>query len=122
MGPFLRGAVCCLGLVCSGCVVVPARVAPPPAAVAAHPAPPPEPECREFQQTIVIGGRLEQAYGTSCQQPDGSWRISSPRDYPRPPQHVAVAPPPPPPAYVGYRGPYLVVPVEPPSDNSEYHK
>lgn len=30
--------------------------------------------CREFQQTIVVGGRTERAYGTACQQPDGSWR------------------------------------------------
>jgi len=31
--------------------------------------------CREFQQTITIGGQQEQAYGTACQQPDGSWQI-----------------------------------------------
>jgi len=31
--------------------------------------------CREFQQTVTIGGRSEQAYGAACQQPDGSWRI-----------------------------------------------
>jgi len=30
--------------------------------------------CREFQQTIVVGGRTEQAVGTACQQPDGTWR------------------------------------------------
>lgn len=33
--------------------------------------------CREFQQTIVIGGRDEQGYGTACRQPDGTWRIVS---------------------------------------------
>ncbi|HYE50324.1 MAG TPA: RT0821/Lpp0805 family surface protein [Azospirillaceae bacterium] len=33
--------------------------------------------CREFQQTITVGGRTEQAYGTACQQPDGSWKIVS---------------------------------------------
>jgi len=33
--------------------------------------------CREFQRTIVIGGREEQGYGTACRQPDGSWRIVS---------------------------------------------
>lgn len=33
--------------------------------------------CREFQQTIVIGGREEQGYGTACRQPDGTWRIVS---------------------------------------------
>lgn len=31
--------------------------------------------CREFQQTVTIGGRSEQAYGTACLQADGSWQI-----------------------------------------------
>ena len=31
--------------------------------------------CREFQQTITVGGKREQGYGKACQQPDGSWRI-----------------------------------------------
>ncbi len=31
--------------------------------------------CREFQQTITVGGKTEQAYGTACRQPDGSWKI-----------------------------------------------
>jgi surface antigen len=31
--------------------------------------------CREFQQTVTIGGRPEDAYGVACQQPDGAWRI-----------------------------------------------
>jgi hypothetical protein len=31
--------------------------------------------CREFRQTILIGGRQEQGYGTACRQPDGAWRI-----------------------------------------------
>jgi hypothetical protein len=31
--------------------------------------------CREFQQTITVGGRSEEAYGTACQQPDGAWKI-----------------------------------------------
>lgn len=33
--------------------------------------------CREFQQTIIVGGREQEAYGTACQQPDGSWEIMS---------------------------------------------
>ncbi len=33
--------------------------------------------CREFQTTIVVGGKEEQGYGTACQQPDGSWKIVS---------------------------------------------
>lgn len=31
--------------------------------------------CREFQQTVTIGGQQEQGYGIACRQPDGSWRI-----------------------------------------------
>ncbi len=31
--------------------------------------------CREFQQTIVVGGKSQQGYGTACRQPDGSWQI-----------------------------------------------
>lgn len=31
--------------------------------------------CREFQQTITVGGQTQSAYGTACRQPDGSWRI-----------------------------------------------
>lgn len=32
-------------------------------------------QCREFQQTVTIGGKTEQAWGTACLQPDGSWEI-----------------------------------------------
>jgi surface antigen len=31
--------------------------------------------CREYQQTVSIGGQQHQAYGTACRQPDGSWQI-----------------------------------------------
>ncbi|MPY76563.1 MAG: hypothetical protein GEU87_20180 [Alphaproteobacteria bacterium] len=31
--------------------------------------------CREFQQTVTVGGNSEQAYGTACRQPDGAWEI-----------------------------------------------
>lgn len=31
--------------------------------------------CREFQTTVVVGGKSQEAYGTACQQSDGSWRI-----------------------------------------------
>lgn len=31
--------------------------------------------CREYQQTVTISGRAEQAYGVACRQPDGSWQI-----------------------------------------------
>lgn len=33
--------------------------------------------CREYQQTIYVGGQQETGYGIACQQPDGSWEISS---------------------------------------------
>ncbi len=31
--------------------------------------------CREYKQTVTIGGEEHQAYGTACRQPDGSWKI-----------------------------------------------
>ena len=33
--------------------------------------------CREFSQTVTVGARTEEAYGTACRQPDGSWKIVS---------------------------------------------
>lgn len=33
--------------------------------------------CREYKQTIVVGGEPETAYGTACRQPDGTWAIQS---------------------------------------------
>src|SRR5690606_8212929 len=31
--------------------------------------------CREYQQTVTVGGREQRAYGTACRQPDGSWMV-----------------------------------------------
>lgn len=31
--------------------------------------------CREYTQTVSVGGRREQGYGTACRQPDGTWQI-----------------------------------------------
>ncbi|MFM2130244.1 MAG: 17 kDa surface antigen precursor [Pseudomonadota bacterium] len=31
--------------------------------------------CREYQQTVTVGSKTEQAYGRACRQPDGSWKI-----------------------------------------------
>ncbi len=31
--------------------------------------------CREYQQTITVGGKQQEGYGTACQQPDGSWEV-----------------------------------------------
>jgi surface antigen len=33
--------------------------------------------CREFTQTINVGGRSEQAVGTACRQADGTWQLQS---------------------------------------------
>lgn len=33
--------------------------------------------CREYQQTVTVGGKTETAYGTACRQPDGTWRITN---------------------------------------------
>ena len=33
--------------------------------------------CREYKQTIVVGGERHQAYGTACRQSDGTWKIQS---------------------------------------------
>ncbi len=31
--------------------------------------------CREYSQTITVGGKTQKGYGTACRQPDGSWKI-----------------------------------------------
>jgi surface antigen len=31
--------------------------------------------CREYQQVVTVGGQHQQAYGTACRQPDGSWQV-----------------------------------------------
>ncbi len=31
--------------------------------------------CREFTQTILVGGREQEAYGTACRQADGTWKL-----------------------------------------------
>lgn len=31
--------------------------------------------CREYTQTVVIGGKQQKAYGTACRQPDGQWQV-----------------------------------------------
>lgn len=33
--------------------------------------------CREYQQTVIVGGQKQSAYGTACRQPDGSWQVVS---------------------------------------------
>lgn len=31
--------------------------------------------CREYTQTITVGGKTQEGYGRACRQPDGSWKI-----------------------------------------------
>lgn len=31
--------------------------------------------CREYTQTIRVGGQSKQGVGTACQNPDGSWQV-----------------------------------------------
>lgn len=31
--------------------------------------------CREYQTEVMVGGQPQNAYGTACRQPDGSWKI-----------------------------------------------
>ena len=33
--------------------------------------------CREFEQSVTIGGKPQKSSGTACRQPDGSWKIVS---------------------------------------------
>ena len=33
--------------------------------------------CREYRQTVYIGGQEQDAYGTACRQPDGTWEIQN---------------------------------------------
>ena len=33
--------------------------------------------CREYTQTITVGGERHQSYGTACRQADGTWKIVS---------------------------------------------
>jgi len=33
--------------------------------------------CREYRTSATIAGAVQQAYGTACRQPDGSWQIVS---------------------------------------------
>lgn len=33
--------------------------------------------CREYQTTVTVNGKTQNAYGRACRQPDGSWKIVS---------------------------------------------
>jgi hypothetical protein len=52
----------------------------------------PQQECREFNTLVTIAGQQQQAHGTACLQPDGTWKIEqsiagqAPQTYVVPPQ------------------------------------
>jgi surface antigen len=48
-------------------------------------------DCREYQQSVTIGGREQRAYGTVCRMPDGAWKIM------REAERTGAPPPPEPP-------------------------
>jgi hypothetical protein len=83
---------------CAGCAVAPPPAPSPPVlAVAATPVIAASSNCREFRQTVTIGGEAKEAWGTSCQQPDGTWKVSAastPSPAPPPPSapQIAAAP------------------------------
>lgn len=33
--------------------------------------------CREYTQQVLVGGRVQESYGTACMQPDGDWQLES---------------------------------------------
>jgi hypothetical protein len=79
-------------LACAGCVYAPPgyygyqsyqqpapypqpAYAPPAAAAPSAGAPASLPaNCREYQKVVMIDGQSVNAWGTACQQPDGSWQ------------------------------------------------
>ncbi len=34
-------------------------------------------QCREYNQEVFIGGAKQEAYGTACRRPDGSWQVQN---------------------------------------------
>lgn len=49
--------------------------------------------CREYQQTVTIGGREQRVYGTACRMPDGSWQMvrgAAPASAPPPPEPTVI--------------------------------
>lgn len=69
--------------------------------------------CREFNQTVTIGGQQQQVWGTACRQNDGWWQLQNAAvDGPPPAPRVVSVPAPvtiyaPPPVIYDYRPVYL---------------
>lgn len=84
-----------LASTCAACVVAPAGT---PVAYAPAAAPT---NCRDFKTTIQVDGRSQDATGVACEQPDGTWKVTSPAT-----AAALAAPPPPTVAYAPYYYPY----------------
>jgi len=90
----------------SGCVAYPAYPTYQVAQTAPVASNAPPSNCREEQHTVVIDGKQQQAFGTACQQADGTWRLVD--QTPQPPSQTVVVQqatpyyPYPYPAYYGY--------------------
>jgi hypothetical protein len=50
------------------------QTTPSPPLTTPQTAAPSEPQCREYQTTVTIGGKPQKAYGRACRQPDGTWK------------------------------------------------
>jgi hypothetical protein len=66
-----------LALATGACVYTPPPppALPPASAVSVPSSSASSSNCREFSDTITVGGQPQQAHGVACQQADGTWRI-----------------------------------------------
>jgi surface antigen len=78
-------------LACAACQSQPNPMAPAGATTAVEP-PANQPSCTSYTVPVTVGGQQEQSVVESCQQPDGSWRIT--QNTPGLPPQVYVVPPP----------------------------
>jgi hypothetical protein len=78
-------------LACTACQSQPNPIAPADATTSAEPASN-QPPCTSYTVPVTVGGQQEQAVVESCQQPDGSWRIT--QNTPGLPPQVYVVPAP----------------------------
>jgi hypothetical protein len=74
----MRALTVLIVLLCSACVIQPLPPPYPPAAIPQ--AAPPQAAasaqaCREFDTPVTINGQEQEAHGTACLQPDGTWRV-----------------------------------------------
>src|SRR5215471_17682190 len=90
-------SILALVLACTACASQPNPVIPPTGegtGTAATTAQPPanQPPCTSYTVPVTVGGQEQQSVVESCQQPDGSWRIT--QNTPGLPPQVYVIPPP----------------------------